>query len=120
MYEVVWDTTKFNSEWPTDGSQPFYLSTGDNTGLGQHADYVFGWQDDSLQKAMDTSGCMGATCGTLTTQDINSAKTCNVAKTVDEDEEGCKLAKDPNLWLAYANQLTGLDELPGMAMNVAM
>jgi hypothetical protein len=34
MYEVVWDTTKFNNpnDWPTDGSQPFYLSTGDNTG----------------------------------------------------------------------------------------
>jgi hypothetical protein len=35
MYEVVWDTTKFNNpnDWPTDGSQPFYLSTGDNTGM---------------------------------------------------------------------------------------
>ena len=36
MYEVVWDTTQFNdrSEWPEDGrSQPFVLSTGDDTGL---------------------------------------------------------------------------------------
>jgi hypothetical protein len=38
MLEVVWDTTSFNNkaEWPEDGSQPFYLSTGDNTGFGQH------------------------------------------------------------------------------------
>ncbi|KAI2610082.1 uncharacterized protein GGS25DRAFT_244854 [Hypoxylon fragiforme] len=90
MYEVVWDTTKFNdkSQWPEDGSQPFYLSTGDNTGYGQHADYVFGWKDDSLQKAMDTSGCMGARCATLQTQNINTARECSVKKVVSEDEDG--------------------------------
>ncbi|KAI2462768.1 hypothetical protein F4781DRAFT_419005 [Annulohypoxylon bovei var. microspora] len=100
MYEVVWDTTKFNdkAEWPADGSQPFYLSTGDNTGLGQHADYVFGWKDDALQRAMDTSGCMGATCADLLTQNINNAKQCAVQKVVEEDEDG---------WLA---------ELPGITM----
>ncbi|KAL7624221.1 hypothetical protein AAE478_005780 [Parahypoxylon ruwenzoriense] len=104
MYEVVWDTTKFNdqSQWPTDGSQPFYLSTGDNTGYGQHGDYVFGWKDDSLQKAMDTSGCMGARCASLLTQDINNAKQCSVKKVVAEDEDG---------WL---------DELPGISMPMAM
>ena len=90
MYEVVWDTTKFNSEWPTDGTQPFYLSTGDNTGLGQHADYVFGWKGDALQRAMDTSGCMGARCANLQTQNINTAKACSVKKVVQEDEDGCK------------------------------
>lgn len=39
----MWDTAQFSPdkvEWPEDGSQPFYLSTGDNTGFGQHADYV--------------------------------------------------------------------------------
>jgi Domain of unknown function (DUF1996) len=94
MYEVVWDTTKFNdqSEWPTDGSQPFYLSTGDNTGLGQHADYVFGWKGDSLQKAMDTSGCMGAKCGSLKTQSIAEARKCSVKAAVHEGTNGCKLA----------------------------
>lgn len=102
MYEVVWDTTGFNdqSQWPEDGSQPFYLSYGDNTGYGQHADYVFGWEGDSLQTAMDTSGCMGATCATLTTQDITTAKACSVKKVVNEDQDG---------WL---------DELPGMAMKI--
>ena len=92
MYEVVWDTTPFNdkSEWPADGSQPFVLSTGDPTGLGQHADYVFGWKGDSLQKAMDASGCMGASCKDLKTQEIAQAKECSVKAAVHEDLNGCK------------------------------
>jgi hypothetical protein len=92
MYEVVWDTTGFNNkdEWPEDGSQPFVLSTGDPTGLGQHADYVFGWRDNALQKAMDTSGCMGASCANLARQDINTAKSCTVRQTVREDYNVCK------------------------------
>jgi len=88
MLEVVWDTTAFNdkNEWPTDGSQPFYLSHGDNTGLGQHADYVFGWKDQSLQKAMDTSGCFGAgACGGLkSTQTVDAAKKCAVKSVVND------------------------------------
>ncbi|KAF3762902.1 hypothetical protein M406DRAFT_342021 [Cryphonectria parasitica EP155] len=90
MFEVVWNTTQYNDEWPTDGSQPFYLSYGDNTGYGQHADYVFGWQNTSLQGAMDVAGCMGATCSqaNLLTQDINTAKECTVKKEVNEDEDG--------------------------------
>lgn len=95
MLEVVWNTTQFNdqSQWPTDGSQPFYLSYGDNTGYGQHADYVFGWQNDSLQQAMNVAGCMGATCSqaNLLTQGISAAKQCSVNKEVHEDEDGCKL-----------------------------
>ena len=93
MYEVVWDTTKFNdrSQWPADGSQPFVLSTGDSTGLGQHGDYVFGWKDDSLQKAMDTAGCFGATCSSgLKTQSIDRARACAVKTLVREDVDGCE------------------------------
>ncbi|KLU90340.1 hypothetical protein MAPG_09303 [Magnaporthiopsis poae ATCC 64411] len=90
MYEVHWDTTGFNdrSLWPTDGSQPFVLSMDDPTGLGQHGDYVFGWKDDSLQKAMDRAGCFGAECGTLKTQAIDSARTCTVPRRVREDIDG--------------------------------
>lgn len=94
MYEVVWDTTSFNNkaDWPADGSQPFVLSTGDTTGLGQHADYVFGWKADSLQKAMDTSGCMGASCASLKTQTVSDAQKCSVKALVNEDNNGCKSA----------------------------
>jgi hypothetical protein len=100
MLEVVWDTTGFNNkaEWPTDGSQPFVLSTGDPTGLGQHADYVFGWKGNSLQKAMDTSGCMGASCASLKQLKIDDAKKCAVKPVVQENHDG---------WIT---------ELPGIAM----
>lgn len=90
MYEVTWDTTQFQKEWPTDGSQPLYLSYGDNTGYGQHADYVFGWKGDELQKGMDASGCMGAKCKDMVNQAIDTAKQCSVKSTVHEDHEGCK------------------------------
>jgi hypothetical protein len=90
MYEVVWDTTPFNNkaEWPADGSQPFYFSYGDNTGYGQHADYVFGWKGDALQKGMDASGCMGAKCKDMKTQSIDNAKKCAVKTTVKENHDG--------------------------------
>lgn len=89
----MWDTTQFNNkaDWPADGSQPFYLSTGDNTGYGQHGDYVFGWKDDSLQKAMDANGCFSANCGGLKGQEISVANSCQIKKTVKEDTEGCRL-----------------------------
>ncbi|ORY16836.1 hypothetical protein BCR34DRAFT_475717 [Clohesyomyces aquaticus] len=93
MLEIVWDTTPFNNkaEWPADGGQPFYLSTGDNTGYGQHGDYVFGWKGDALQKAMDDKGCFSAECGGLRGQDISVANKCQIKKTVLEDVDGCKL-----------------------------
>lgn len=88
----MWDTTAFNNkaEWPADGSQPFVLSTGDTTGYGQHADYVFGWKADSLQKAMDGGPCMGASCASLRTQTNDAAKTCKVPIRQAEPVDGCE------------------------------
>jgi hypothetical protein len=91
MYEVVWDTTPFNSEWKSGDPNPFYLSYGDNTGLGQHGDYVFGWQDDELQKGMDATNCMGAKCKDLKNQAIDNAKKCNVKRVVQDDLDTCEL-----------------------------
>ena len=106
MYEVVWDTTGFNNkaEWPADGSQPFVLSTGDSTGLGQHGDYVFGWKDDSLQRAMDTAGCFGAQCASLKTQNIEAAKACAVKRSAKEDYDKCEyqVTLDPGCALCCA------------------
>ncbi|KAK0614679.1 hypothetical protein B0T14DRAFT_499895 [Immersiella caudata] len=88
MLEVVWDTTKFNdkSTWPDGVKQPFYLSTGDNTGYGQHADYVFGWASDSLQRAMDATNCFGPSCGRdFKRQTIDQALSCRVSAKVKED-----------------------------------
>ncbi|KAL1843966.1 hypothetical protein VTJ49DRAFT_6370 [Mycothermus thermophilus] len=99
MLEIVWDTTQFNdrSLWPASG-QPFVLSTGDNTGYGQHGDYVFGWRGDSLQRAMDANGCFAADCGNQRSQSIEEAKRCVIPKRVREEVDG---------WF---------DHLPGMEM----
>jgi hypothetical protein len=95
--QIVWDTTPFNDlEWPSDGSQPFVLSTGDATGYGQHGDYVFGWKGDSLQRAMD-GGCFGASCTGLKTQTVSEANKCGVPERVNEDVDGCKCSLVPCL-----------------------
>lgn len=97
VYEVMWDTAAFSPdkvEWPEDGSQPFYLSQGDNTGYGQHGDYVFGWEGDSLQRSMDNS-CYLRNCTQLFALSPEEKNKCQVPVTVDEDIDG---------WL---------DELPG-------
>ncbi|KAK3320204.1 hypothetical protein B0T19DRAFT_451501 [Cercophora scortea] len=97
FYEVVWDTTKFNDKalWPADGSQPFVWSQGDATGFGTHGDYVFGWKDNALQKAMDAN-C--ASCPQLKTQTIAVGNKCSRGEQVKEPVDG---------WL---------DALPGGAM----
>jgi len=105
-FETMWNTTEFNDKslWPTDGSQPFVWSMGDNKGYATHGDYVFGWKTDSLQRAMDSS-CMFTACGNsggakgpLTDQTAAQMNKCSVKNTVTEDTEG---------WLT---------QLPGMAM----
>ncbi|RWA04368.1 hypothetical protein EKO27_g10736 [Xylaria grammica] len=100
MYEVMWNTQMFNDKalWPEDGSQPFVWSTDDKSGYSQHGDYVFGWKDDSLQRAMDAR-CNGAVCGELEIQSSESAMKCTKSRTVQEDIDG---------WLT---------EIPGMDMR---
>ncbi|KAF2689236.1 hypothetical protein K458DRAFT_439627 [Lentithecium fluviatile CBS 122367] len=88
FYEILWDTRQFNNpaEWPEDGSQPFVFSTGDATGYGQHADYVFGWKGDALQRAMDQR-CF-VNCPTLEAQATTAANQCVQGKHVDEVIDG--------------------------------
>ncbi|KAK3487885.1 uncharacterized protein B0T23DRAFT_323285 [Neurospora hispaniola] len=86
-YETLWDTTQFNNMWPKDGSNPFVLSYGVNKGYGTHADYVFGWKGDSLQKAMDSS-CMFNACENgrpLKSQNVQAMNKCAVKNMVNED-----------------------------------
>ncbi|KAF6743955.1 WSC domain-containing protein [Ephemerocybe angulata] len=93
FYEVTWDTTVFDDPelWPTDGSQPFTLSMGDPTGYGHHGDYMFGWEGDSLQRAMDN--CLDYAghpqdCTELTMQSDEDMYNCRVPSLVDEVVEG--------------------------------
>jgi len=91
MFEVIWDTTRFNNkeDWPEDGSQPFVWSFGDATGYANHADYVFGWKDDSLQKILDTHCYVN--CAGAKTQSIQDMNKCAQQPVVNENIDGCKL-----------------------------
>lgn len=88
-YETTWDTTKFNSLWKSGNPNPFVWSF-EGTAGGTHADYMFGWKGDSLQKAMDKSECFYDGCGSITKQPMATANKCKIPTTVNEDTEGCK------------------------------
>ncbi|KXX80586.1 hypothetical protein MMYC01_202709 [Madurella mycetomatis] len=85
--ETMWDTRPFNdrSLWPEDGSQPFVWSYQDSTGYGTHADYLFGWQGDSLQRAMDSAPLLS---NGLKTQSVAQSNRCSVQSSVREDIDG--------------------------------
>jgi hypothetical protein len=90
-YETLWDTSKFNDLWdPSKDPNPFYWSTGDNKGYSTHADYLFGWKGDALQKAMDSS-CMFQGCENgkpLKSQSAADMNKCNVKSSVHEEFDG--------------------------------
>jgi len=98
-YETVWDTTKFNSLWtPGKDKQPFVWSfdNKEKSGYGTHADYLFGWKGDSLQRAMDKSECFYDGCGSIKKQDMTVANKCTVNTLVKENIDGW-VSKMPGL-----------------------
>ncbi|KAK2812012.1 hypothetical protein FQN50_001721 [Emmonsiellopsis sp. PD_5] len=91
MYELMWDVSEFRDQsmWPTDGSSPFVYSM-DIGGAAAHGDYLFGWEGDSLQKAMD-SGCNGnADCPAagLTAQQPDQYNACKIPQQAPETVDG--------------------------------
>ena len=91
-YETLWDTAAFKSMWPKDGSNPFTLSFVGTSGYGTHADYMFGWKGDSLQRAMDSS-CMFQACENgkpLKSQSVAQMNKCAAKTLVHEEIDGCK------------------------------
>ncbi|KAI0512785.1 hypothetical protein F5B22DRAFT_614209 [Xylaria bambusicola] len=53
--EVYWNTPLFDDLWTPDGkNQPFVLSNGDATGYSSHADFIAGWETNTLQTIIDT------------------------------------------------------------------
>lgn len=62
-----------------------------------HAQYMFGWQGDSLQRAMDTEDCFYDGCGSLKKQAMSEANKCKVREMVVGDNiDGCKLNLEPS------------------------
>ena len=88
-FETVWDTSKFNSLWPSGTPNPYVWSF-EGTAAGTHADYMFGWKGDSLQRAMDKSECFYDGCGSITKQQMSVANQCTIKETVQEQTDGCK------------------------------
>ncbi|SPO06213.1 uncharacterized protein DNG_08902 [Cephalotrichum gorgonifer] len=89
-YETLWDTTQFNGLWPAGSPNPFVLSYSDEHGYGTHADYLFGWKGDSLQRAMD-SNCMFQACengNPLKSQGVAQMNACTVDTVVNEETDG--------------------------------
>jgi hypothetical protein len=97
--ETMWDTKQFNDKslWPADGSQPFVwsFSGNDKKGFGTHADYLFGWKGDALQRTMDSTPLLS---NGLKTQSVDAANKCTIKPSVVENIDG---------WL---------DQLPGHEM----
>ena len=92
FYEVYWNTPVFADMWTQGvGSQPFVLSNGDKTGYSLHADFISGWDVETLQQIIDNcdagdSGmdkCPGLIGG------INDASTsCNIPEAINENIHG--------------------------------
>ena len=88
MLETVWDTSKLTdkNDWHPDGH--LVWASADPTGFSNHADYLFGWKGDSLQKAMDGHTYVSAPM--LKTQSIAEQNKCQVKDMVGENFDGCK------------------------------
>ncbi|KAI7777821.1 hypothetical protein LA080_003020 [Diaporthe eres] len=86
-FETVWDTSNFNSMWPSGTPNPYVWSF-EGTAAGTHADYMFGWKGDSLQRAMNKSECFYDGCGSITKQQMSVANQCTIKQTVQEETDG--------------------------------
>ncbi|KAH9890803.1 hypothetical protein F4778DRAFT_368169 [Xylariomycetidae sp. FL2044] len=91
MYELMWNVTDFTNmaDFPTDGSNPYVYSM-NMGGSAAHGDYLFGWEGDSLQKAMDNNCNLNTDCpkAGLTAQTAAQYNACTLKQQAPEDVDG--------------------------------
>ncbi|KLU85568.1 hypothetical protein MAPG_04591 [Magnaporthiopsis poae ATCC 64411] len=89
MYEIMYDTSGAfaDPKYYKDGKQPLVYSFGDSKGYGAHGDYLFGWKDGALQRAMDALGtnCFSEDCPVLQLQSADDAIACTKKQQYVED-----------------------------------
>jgi hypothetical protein len=91
FYEVYWDTISFADRWTPDGeNQPFVLSNGDVTGYSLHADFIAGWNKDTLQTIIDTcnAGDVGMQACPNLPEGLNTEMSCTIPNPIDEVIDG--------------------------------
>lgn len=89
MYEIMWNVTTFLDKSTWSGSNPFIYSM--NTGgAAAHGDYVFGWEGDTLQKAMDKNCNLDKDCSAagIHKQSPDVYNACNKQQQAPEDVDG--------------------------------
>lgn len=87
FYEVYWDTPQFDGQWTPDGkNQPFVLSNGDATGFSSHADFIAGWDENTLQTIIDTcdAGSLGMDTCPQIPGGLNTDTNCKIDPKITE------------------------------------
>ncbi|KAM4066610.1 WSC domain-containing protein [Hirsutella rhossiliensis] len=98
LYEVIWNTGGFK-----DKKGKFLLSNGDETGYGYHGDFMMGWDEDFLQKAVNTC-----------TNDSGRIEDCPLFDIMTKDEaDKCSMEKPLPQELRDENVKGPMPKLPG-------
>ena len=101
FFEVYWNTPLFDDLWTPDGkTQPFVLSNGDATGYSSHADFISGWDKNTLETIINTCNA----------GDIGMDKCPQIPGGLNDDQD-CKIKLDLTDVLPngpFANPLSSL------------
>lgn len=95
--EVYWASNDFDSvrDQAMNSTQPFVYSYGDPIGYGYHADFINGWDQGVLQRAVDNCHCNPYGDATCCVQqglfEMNQGQNCYITKAVDEQTTGTLL-----------------------------